>query len=99
MAQASRRVKTTAAITIGMMAQAAKTAMACQCWRKVAVPACPHWVARLKGSETAVDRVSGRSPRTLFAHFQWPAIIWKGRGTTNSTETTTVMAPAVERVR
>ena len=30
-AQASRRVKTTAAITIGMMAQAAKTAMACQC--------------------------------------------------------------------
>ena len=35
----------------------------------------------------------------MFAHFQWPAIIWNGRGTTNSTETTTVMAPAVERVR
>ena len=37
-AQASRRVKTTAAIASGTMAQAAKTAMACQCWRKVAVP-------------------------------------------------------------
>lgn len=42
-AQASRWVKTTAAITSGTMAQAVKTATACQCWRKAAVPACPHW--------------------------------------------------------
>ena len=46
-----------------------------------------------------MDSVSGRRPRTLFTHCQWPAMRLKGIGTTNSTDTTTVMAPAVERVR
>ena len=68
-------------------------------WLRNWTPSPPHWVAFWNGSETAEETVLGRQPMTLLIHSHLLAASWRGMVMTNRRETTTVMAPAVERSR